>query len=97
MENLGNYDIQKSTRYFSILHNYIRQAGGDEKTLLRYEKMMVKVLTVPATTGEAKKLLLGELSWMGWDYCVSAIRDLAGNAELQDKAEFALVRLQVTN
>ncbi len=97
MKNLGNYDIQKSTRYFSLLQSYLRQAGGDEKSLLNYEKMMVKVLKAPETTVEAKKLLLRELSWMGSDYCVPGIRNLAGNAEIQDEAEFALARLQATN
>jgi len=58
---------------------------------------MVKVLKAPETTVEAKKLLLRELSWMGSDYCVPGIRNLAGNAEIQDEAEFALARLQATN
>jgi type 1 glutamine amidotransferase len=94
MKNLGSYEINKSTRYFSLLQNYIRQTEGDEKSLLNFEKMMVKVLKAPETTVEAKKLLLRELSWMGSDYCVSAIRSMTGDAELQGEAEFALARLQ---
>jgi len=94
MENLADYNISKSTKYFTTLQSYIRQAGGDEKTLLKYEKMMVKVLVNDETTVEAKKLLLRELSWMGSDYCISAIEDLAENNELKDEAEFALERLK---
>jgi len=56
--------------------------------------MMVKVLAGKETTVEAKKLLLRELSWMGSDYSVPAIKNLVSNTELKDEAEFALSRLQ---
>lgn len=55
---------------------------------------MNKVLISKEATVEAKKLLLRELSWMGTDYSVPAIKDLTANAELKDEAEFALARLQ---
>ncbi len=94
LDNIADYDIPKSTKYLMTLQSYIRDAAGNEKTLLGYEKMMVKVLVKDETTVEAKKLLLRELSWMGSDYCVPAIRDLTGNTELKDEAEFALERLK---
>jgi len=37
--------------------------------------------------------MLRELSWMGSEYSVSAIKDLTANADLKDEAEFALARL----
>jgi hypothetical protein len=43
---------------------------------------------------DAKKLLLRELSWMGSDYSVPAIKNLVQDAELKDEAEYALARLQ---
>ena len=43
---------------------------------------------------EAKKLILNELSWMGSDYSIPAIKDLTTNAELKDGAEYALARLK---
>ena len=92
--NVGSYDIAKSTRYFSYLQSHIRNLAGDEKGLLNLEKMMVKVLISNEATVEAKKLLLRELSWMGSDYSVPAIKDLVSNAELKDEAEYALARLQ---
>jgi type 1 glutamine amidotransferase len=92
--NVGSYDIAKSTRYFSFLQSHIRNLAGDEKGLLNLEKMMVKVLISNEATVGAKKLLLRELSWMGSDYSVPAIKDLVSNAELKDEAEFALARLQ---
>jgi uncharacterized protein len=94
LANIGNYDIAKSTRYFSCLQSHIRKLAGDEKGLLNVEKMMVKVLKSNSATVEAKKLLLRELSWMGTDYSVPAIKSLASNTELEDEAEFALERLK---
>jgi hypothetical protein len=43
---------------------------------------------------EAKKLLLRELSWMGSDASVSAIKELVSVPELKDEAEYALNRLE---
>jgi type 1 glutamine amidotransferase len=94
MANIGNYDISKSTKYITFLQNYIRQLGGDEKGLLNIEKLMVRVLISKDATVDAKKLILRELSWMGSEYSISAIKDLTTNADLKDEAEFALTRLQ---
>jgi type 1 glutamine amidotransferase len=94
MSNIGSYDIVKSTKNFSYLQNKIRNLAGDEQGLSDLEKSMVKVLSERGTTVEAKKLLLKELSWMGSDYCVSAIKELESNADLKDEAEFALARLK---
>ena len=94
LAKVGSYDIAKSTRYFSYLQSHIRKLAGDEKGLLDLEKMMVKVLINSEATVEAKKLLLRELSWMGSDYSVPAIKDLVSDAELKDEAGFALARLQ---
>lgn len=94
LTNLGNYDIAKSTKYLSCLQSHVRNLAGDEMGLQRVEKMMNKVLISTNATVEAKKLLLRELSWMGTDYSVPAIKDLVSNAELKDEAEFALTRLQ---
>jgi type 1 glutamine amidotransferase len=92
--NIGSYDIAKSTKYLSYLQSRIRNLAGDEKGLLDMEKMIVKVLISTDATVEAKKLLLRELSWMGTDYSIPAIKDLSSVAELKDEAEFALARLQ---
>jgi uncharacterized protein len=91
---IGGYDIAKSTKYLRYLQNSIHNQAGDEQGLLRLEKMMVKVLSDKGTTVEAKKLLLRELSWMGSDYSVTAIKNLLSDTELKDEAEFALARLQ---
>jgi type 1 glutamine amidotransferase len=92
--NIGNYDIAKSTKYLSCIQSHIRDLAGDETGTLKIEKMMVKVLSNNEATVGAKKLLLRELSWMGSDYSVHAIKNLVSNAELKDEAEFALTRLQ---
>ncbi len=93
-ENIGNYDITRSTKYFTYLQSQIRKAGGDEKKLLELEKKMVGVLKDDQATNEAKKLILRELSWMGTDYCIPSVKKLASNQELTDDVEFALERLQ---
>ena len=92
-DNIGNYEIAKSTKYLSCIQSHIRTLAGDEAGMLKIEKMMVKVLNSPQTTVEAKKLLLRELSRIGTDYSVPAIKNLVSNAELKDEAEFALSRL----
>ena len=92
-EMIAGYDIQKSTRYYTYIQNEIRNAGGDAKKLLDLEKRMVKVLTSIEATEESKKLMLRELSWMGSDFCISAVRDLTAVPALQDEAEYALERL----
>ena len=91
--NFGNYEIAKSTKYLSCVQSHIRSLAGDEEGLQKVEKMMNKVLISKEATIEAKKLLLRELSWMGTDYSVPAIKDLLSNADLKDEAEFALARL----
>jgi uncharacterized protein len=91
---LGNYDIAKSTKYFTCLKYHITKSAGDAGKLLDLEKRMVKVLTDKESTTEAKKLLLRELSWMGSDYSVNAIKELKSNPDLKDEAEYALARMQ---
>jgi Uncharacterized protein conserved in bacteria len=92
--NIGNYKILKSTKSLSCIQSHIRSLAGDEQGLLKIEKMMVKVLNDKGATVESKKLLLRELSWMGSDYCVPAIKGLESNADLKDEAEFALARVK---
>jgi hypothetical protein len=92
--NIPAYDLTKSTKYYTDLQANIRKSSGDPVAMLKYEKSMVEVLKNPNATVDAKKLMLRELSWMGTDYCVTAIKELVINADLKDEAEFALARLQ---
>ena len=94
LTKIGSYDISKSTKYLSCLQSHIRKLAGDQNGLLDIEKSIVKVLISNETTVDAKKLLLHELSWMGTDYSIPAIKDLISNADLKDEAGFALARLQ---
>ena len=55
---------------------------------------MVDVLTNKEASVESKKLILRELSWMGSDYCIPAIKELGSVPELKDAVDFALKRLQ---
>lgn len=94
ISKLGGYDIAKSTKYLTCLQNRIRNLAGDAKGLLSLEMKMAEVLKSKESTAEAKKLILRELSWMGSDYSIPAIKDLLTNADLKDEAGFALTRLQ---
>jgi uncharacterized protein len=94
LEKIGSYDIAKSTKYLTCLQSHIRNTAGDANKLLDLEKRMVKVLTSKEATAEAKKLMLRELSWMGTDYSVKAIKGLVSDPGLKDEAEYALTRLQ---
>lgn len=90
---IADYDIQKSTRYYTYIQEEIRKAGGDERKLLEFERQMIKVLNNSSATVESKKLMLRELSWMGSENCIPAIKELTRVPDLKDEAEFALERL----
>jgi type 1 glutamine amidotransferase len=90
---ITEYDITKSTRYFTYIQSAVRKAAGDEKALSDIEKKMDEVLNNPAATDEAKKLILRELSWMGTEYSVPAIKALENVPELKDGVAYALERL----
>jgi uncharacterized protein len=92
--NIVTYDIGKSTKYMTDIQARIRLAAGDPLKIKEIEKMMVKVLKMKEATEESKKLMLRELSWMGSDYCIPAIRELIASPGLKDEAEFAIGRLQ---
>lgn len=89
---IADYDIGKSTRYYTHIQEQIRKAAGDQKKLSGLEKEMVKILKSSSATVEAKKLMLRELSWMGSDYCISAVKRLLIVPELKEEAEFVLER-----
>jgi hypothetical protein len=91
--NIVNYEIDKTTKYYTDMQSHIRKSTGNPEERLKIEKMMVDVLKSTTATVESKKLMLRELSWMGTDYCVPAIKELAATAELKDEAEYALERL----
>ncbi len=93
MSNIGSYDITKSTKNFSFLQSRIRSLSGDEQGLLSIEQSMLKVLSSKDASVDAKKLLLRELSWMGSEKSVSAIKELVSVPELKDEAEYALTRM----
>ena len=94
LEKLGGYDIARSTKYLTCLQSHIRNSAGDPAKLLDIEKKMVTLLTGKETTAGAKKLLLRELSWMGTDYSVNAIKGLVSDPDIKDEAEYALTRLK---
>lgn len=94
LEYIRDYNITKSTRYFTYLQHEIRNSAGNEQVILDIEKKMVSILRDARATSEAKKLLLRELSWMGSGYCLETIRKLSEDPELKDDAEYALARLK---
>jgi len=54
MENIVNYDLVKSTKYYTDLQANIRKASGDTVKLQTYEKMMVDILNNPKATVKQK-------------------------------------------
>ncbi len=94
LANIGSYNISKSTKYLTCLQNAIRSAAGDDKKLLDLEKEMTKILLNSNATVDSKKLILKELSWMGSDFSIQAVKKLVSEPELKDEAEFSLERLQ---
>ena len=92
--NLGNYDIGKSTKYMTDIQNRIRLANGDPAKLLEIEKLMIGVLKDQNATADSKKLILRELSWMGSQLCIPEVEALLNNPDVKDEAEFAMARLK---
>ena len=93
ISKIAQYDITKSTKYFTDLVSRIRYEAKTPQDYQKFEKAMIKVLQSKDATDDGKKLILHELSWMGSDLSVPAIKELVSNARLKDDAEFALARL----
>jgi len=96
LAKIAQYDITRSTKYFTDLQSRIRDEAKTPAELQKFEKLMIKVLESKEATVDGKKLLLRELSWMGSDLCIPAVKELAKNDQLKDEAGFALTRLQPT-
>jgi len=94
LAGIATYNIEKSTKCLSFLQDNIRDLKGNEAALLELEKKFVVLVSAPETSVDGKKLLLRELSWMGSDYSVEAVKKLVEVPELKDEAEFALARLK---
>jgi len=92
--NIVNYEIDKTTKYYTDIQSHIRRTSGNPEERLKIEKMMVEVLKSTTATIDSKKLMLRELSWMGTEYCVPAIKELADTDGLRDEAQYALERLK---
>lgn len=90
---IAKYEIVKSTKYFTDLQGRIRRSSHKGEDLMKYEKLMVNTLKDKKATVEGKKLLLRELSWMGSEYCIPAIKELTKTEDLKEAAEFTLERL----
>ncbi len=93
LNNIGSYDITKSTKSLTCLQNYIRSVSNNPEELLKLEKKMNNVLKSNESTIDAKKLILRELSLIGTGYSIKNITDLTLVEELKDEALFALERL----
>jgi len=96
LAKIGQYDITKSTKYFTDLQSRIRNESKTPADFQKFEKLMIKILESKEATDDGKKLLLRELSWMGSDLSLPVIKELAKNDQLKDEAGFALARLQPT-
>ena len=94
LAKIGQYDITKSTKYYSDLQSRIRYEAKTPAEYQEFEKQMIKVLENKDATDDGKKLLLREISWMGSDLSIPVIKELANNEQLKDVAEYALARLQ---
>ena len=93
LSSLGDYNTGESTKYLTCLQSAIRAAAGDGKKLQELETKMIGVLKEGDATSDSKKLILRELSWMGSDLSIQAVKDLVSVPELKDEAEYALERL----
>ena len=93
LAKIAQYDLTKSTKYFVNLQHHMRKEAKTASGFKKFEKMMLVVLEDKAATVEGKKLLLGELSWMGSSESIPVIQKLTENPELKAAAEAALERI----
>ncbi len=93
LAKIAQYDLTKSTKYFVNLQHHMRKEAKTASGFKKFEKMMLVVLEDKAATVEGKKLLLGELSWMGSSESIPVIQKLTENSELKAAAEAALERI----
>jgi type 1 glutamine amidotransferase len=96
LAKIASYEITKSTKYFVDLQSRIRNEAKTPEEFQKFEKLMISVLENKEATDEGKKLLLGELSWMGSELSIPVIKQQTGNQNLKAAAEFALARLQLS-
>ena len=94
LAKIAQYDITKSTKYFSDLQSRIRHESKTPADFQTFEKLIIKVLENNEASVDGKKLLLRELSWMGSELSIPVIKELAKDDRLKDEAEYALARLQ---
>jgi len=94
LAKIAQYDITKSTKYFSDLQSRIRYEAKTPADYQLFEKQMIDVLESKVATDDGKRLLIREISWMGSDLSLPVLRELAKNDNIKDAAEFALARLQ---
>ncbi len=92
-----SYETGSSTKYFTWLQFEINKASGNTEKLAALEKKMVNVLLNSKATAEAKKLIINQLSWMGTEYCIPAIKGLGDDPELKEAVDFALERIHNIN
>jgi type 1 glutamine amidotransferase len=92
-KGIGEYTTGESARNLSCIQSAIRAASGNTKILRDLEKRMISVLQKAQATPDSKKVLLKELSWMGSQQCVPAVKNLVNDPNLKDEAEYTLTRL----
>ncbi len=96
LAKIAQYDISKSTKYFTDLQSRIRHEAKTAAEFQQFEKQLIKVLESKEATDDGKRLLLREISWMGSELSIPIIHELAKSESLKDAAEYALARLQPT-
>jgi uncharacterized protein len=94
IQGIASYNISKSTKNLTFIQNYARENADNQKELNKLEQEIVKVLDDKAASIDAKKILLRELSWMGSNYSLTAIKNLVSVDELKDEAQFAVERIE---
>lgn len=93
LEKAATYDVGKSTKYLQDFTMMIRKSDGTPETYSMYEDKILAFLASPAS-GEAKKYMCRELSWMGSEKSIAPLEGLASDPELGDAAKYALSRLK---
>lgn len=95
--NAGKYQVGKSEKYVNLISQRIRNNSSNESELALIEHKIIELLTSTESTADAKNFMCRELSWMGSEKSLDALKTLKENTETVEMAQFAIDRLTSSN
>jgi len=95
--NASKYKVGESVKYLNLISERIKNYSDNPRELAKIEDKIIQLLNDEQATADAKNYLCRELSWMGSENCISALKDLENDVLTNEMAQFAISRLSAKN